>query len=1014
MKPLFLSLSAFGPYIKKTELDFSQLQGRSFFLIHGATGAGKTTILDGICFALYGDASGEKREAKMLRSSQADLAVATEVTFTFSLGESSFRIWRSPEQLRPKKRGDGVTLQTADALLYKEPEGKLLVQGYAKVTEYIENLLGFKSSQFRQVMLLPQGEFRQLLLANSAQRQEIMETLFKTEFYRQIEERLKAKAKDIMSQQAECQKKQLFLLEEMETDSLTAAKLCLEKALEEKEAMKKRLKELQTEQVATQKAAEAARIEENLFLAAEAAEKEKIACDVLLPTVENARQTYGLAEKAALLAEREKEVRLFAEACQMDTKALMQRSLERTQADAQEKLTAECLRQEQGRSELRQQAEQKVAELSGYFGQMKELVAAQKQAELCRQERDALFQQKEQMAALLLAEAEQKLVRDQEVEGLQAQAGQQTVWQLAIEKKEREILLWKKYQEIKVAAQKAEEQMLLQKTQAEQAEKLYRSWRNSEKHLQRLFLEGQAAFLAASLQSGDPCPVCGATDHPALAVLQETFPAEDEVKNARKMAESCEESYQQAQRLFEQAQAIFQEKGKILQELQKEIAELLPLPQVEREKEEAAKMQKKAAEAAMQLEKSQRVRKEAALREAEQKKAAEDLTAKLLEAEGKLRAALAILTERQNGIPEIYRKAEVLDKACREAEEFRQKMYQVLEKAQSSWQTAASQLAGAVAAEKAAKEALEKSRKQWQAAETDLQERKQAAGFLSEEAYQKAAAWTAARRKELETRIQAFDERIAAAARDMLRTKDAIAGKKRPAPQLLEEKAQAALQAYHTAYAEGETRKQSRIRLEKQVQQLQEIEKQLQEIDKAYRLTGTLAAVATGKNAHGMTFQRFVLKSLLADVLDAANLRLRLMSRGQYRLQPTDERARKNAAGGLDLEVFDEYTGFARSAATLSGGETFMASLCLALGLADVVQNYAGGIHLDTILVDEGFGTLDPEALDMAIRALIELQKGGRLVGIISHVPELKERIDARLEVTKTRQGSSAKFCING
>ena len=136
------------------------------------------------------------------------------------------------------------------------------------------------------------------------------------------------------------------------------------------------------------------------------------------------------------------------------------------------------------------------------------------------------------------------------------------------------------------------------------------------------------------------------------------------------------------------------------------------------------------------------------------------------------------------------------------------------------------------------------------------------------------------------------------------------------------------------------------------------------------------------------------------------------MSRGQYRLQPTDERARRNAAGGLEIEVFDNYTGYARPIATLSGGETFLASLCLALGLADVVQSYAGGIHLDTILVDEGFGTLDPESLDMALKALVDLQKGGRLVGIISHVPELKERIDARLEVTKGRHGSTAAFTV--
>ena len=194
------------------------------------------------------------------------------------------------------------------------------------------------------------------------------------------------------------------------------------------------------------------------------------------------------------------------------------------------------------------------------------------------------------------------------------------------------------------------------------------------------------------------------------------------------------------------------------------------------------------------------------------------------------------------------------------------------------------------------------------------------------------------------------------------------------------------------------------------LKKLQELEEVLQDIESRYALLGRLAEVANGRNDYGLTFQRFVLGALLDDVTVAATERLKLMSRGRYHLQRTLDRSRKNAAGGLELEVFDTYTGVARSVATLSGGETFLASLSLALGLADVVQAYSGGIHLDTIFVDEGFGTLDPESLEFAMRALIDLQKGGRLVGIISHVPELKERIDARLEVKPTERGSTAGF----
>ncbi|MHB8984795.1 MAG: SbcC/MukB-like Walker B domain-containing protein, partial [Eubacteriales bacterium] len=197
------------------------------------------------------------------------------------------------------------------------------------------------------------------------------------------------------------------------------------------------------------------------------------------------------------------------------------------------------------------------------------------------------------------------------------------------------------------------------------------------------------------------------------------------------------------------------------------------------------------------------------------------------------------------------------------------------------------------------------------------------------------------------------------------------------------------------------------------LKKLKELEDRLEGLEKRYSILGRVSEVANGKNKYGLTFQRFVLGALLDDVTIAATGRLKLMSRGRYHLQRTLDRARSNAAGGLELEVFDTYTGVARSVSTLSGGETFLASLSLALGLADVVQSYAGGMHLETIFVDEGFGTLDPESLDFALRALIDLQKGGRLVGIISHVPELKETIDARLEILPSDRGSVASFKLS-
>jgi exonuclease SbcC len=199
-------------------------------------------------------------------------------------------------------------------------------------------------------------------------------------------------------------------------------------------------------------------------------------------------------------------------------------------------------------------------------------------------------------------------------------------------------------------------------------------------------------------------------------------------------------------------------------------------------------------------------------------------------------------------------------------------------------------------------------------------------------------------------------------------------------------------------------------RLTKATARLAEVEKEFNELQQSYAVAGKVAEAVSGKNPLGLTLQRFVLTAFLDDTLVAASARLEKMSRGRYRLERRIERMDQRRASGLDLDVMDEYTGLSRSVNTLSGGESFLASLALALGLADVVQSYSGGLRMDALFIDEGFGTLDPEALDEALKVLMDLRESGRLVGIISHEPELKERIDVRLEIVPTRSGSSAKF----
>jgi exonuclease SbcC len=290
-------------------------------------------------------------------------------------------------------------------------------------------------------------------------------------------------------------------------------------------------------------------------------------------------------------------------------------------------------------------------------------------------------------------------------------------------------------------------------------------------------------------------------------------------------------------------------------------------------------------------------------------------------------------------------------------------------------------------------------------------ERLQAAGFANEVEFQ-ASKRSPAEIDHLEETIRRYDGDIRAAQDRMERGQQAAKDLMAPDIEVLDKAFQKAKEDLEAGIKAATALSEQLKQLNGWVERLRKTAQELESLEARYAVTGRIAEVANGRNPVGMPFQRFVLAALLDDVLIAASERLKLMSKERFHLHRTTVRGDRRMATGLDLEVYDTYTGTTRPVNTLSGGESFLASLALALGLADVVQVYAGGIHLETIFVDEGFGSLDPEALDLAFRALVDLQRGGRLVGIISHVPELKERIDVRLEVTRTHRGSVARFVV--
>lgn len=1018
MKPLGLSMSAFGPYAGTQALDFTQLGGRTLFLIHGPTGSGKTTILDAICFALYGDTSGAERDGKQMRSGHADLSTATEITFDFAIGPEVYRVRRSPEQERPKKSGEGITVMRPGATLWRrtgieEPavEGAVLASGWSRVTETIEKLLGFKSSQFRQVVVLPQGEFRKLLTADSRERQVILEALFKTEIYRRIEESLKESAAQLKRQIEKASDQKAGLLnaadtgskEELETRFTFHKEKLADAAgvMEESERLfKKALGRLE------QAKQDKLKIQERNSAQTVLAELESRApeIDALRLESERARRAAALAETENLVNSRQKEAEDAAE--RLEAKETEKADCLKAKIAADQQLA-----EEKGKEPERENAANEVIRLNNLAGKValleeayKEVLSAEKRAKAAEAERDLLQLNLDKIKN----EIGEKTKKYEEAAG---QAAHSEKLEAAWREAQRASQLRRNLETLRGEQAAAQAELDTAGKILLIAENNYANAKEELSLLQEAWKNGQAAILAGTLLEGEPCPVCGSPDHPSPAISKAPLPSEKDIKNKQNEAANFETVRDKARAALSKRDAAMANiKGKV-ESLEKELGEKSAVPVEELQKtaaeaktnwELACGAAETAASLKSDLEKLKTKDQDTSALLEEKKKAHQDAVAAL-------KAARAVAGDRESSIPEGLRDKTSLLAALANAKNLKDRLLADFEKARKAAEEASRLLAKAESAAQEASSALEAAGKKAEDAERSFSQRITEAGFINKADYQDAKRSDKDAR-ELEKRIREHGESLSAARDRLQRAALAAEGLSEPDLAKLESERADAENAWEDAVAAHTQLKEVVSREEKWLAELQEQEDKLKKMENQYSLIGRLSEVANGKNKYGITFQRFVLGALLDDVTAAATERLKLMSRGRYHLQRTLDRARSNAPAGLDLEVFDTYTGASRSVSTLSGGETFYASLSLALGLADVVQSYTGGIRLDTIFVDEGFGTLDPESLDLAMRALIDLQKGGRLVGIISHVPELKERIDARLEIRQTEKGSVAEF----
>ncbi len=1014
MKPLKLSMSAFGPYAEREEIDFSRLAGRRLFLIHGPTGGGKTIILDAICFALYGQSSGAERRDRAIRSDHADAQTATEVTFEFALGRERFRVWRHPRQERPRKRGEGMIPVPPRAELHKLKEDwELIASGWKDVTAGVEEMIGFRCEQFRQVVVLPQGEFRRLLSAESRERQEILAVLFNTRLYRQIEEALSKAARELKDGYNYEKGRRDTLLEQAEVESLAALESSaaqrkddLSTAGQRRAAASKLeehalsiLKKGREDDRLLREAREARRTVEELRARAEAIDAREREADL-------ARRVLGLADLEAELLSRESE---------RDEKKtrLDEVVTNRAAAETEHQACARALAKSLAGLERRDAAGERVRRLKEFRTRAHSLDQARKDQEALSRSRAELLD-RERDAASALDNARTRLdASAKELANLRDLARRADAVRGARDALENELNRLRRLQTLDEESRRSKEDLTRAQQKARRVESLLQRARARRDALNGLRERELAHRLALGLQPDEPCPVCGSESHPSPAQSGHAVPSDEDARLVQRRVVRLDEFREAVRDEVQELIALCSVKDGARRALEDELGQRKEMSLQELDRE-LSKARDEAAEAAAAEERSISVEARVETLEKEADKSGRSLAAlgaELVDVDKKLAIAATVVEERRALLGDELNE-ERLDEQVAAAEEESRRLDGAHRIAEKSFRESEKSLHGLAQRQQALSEAHGDAVRAADRQARALDERIVASGFGSRGEFDDA------RRDQeeidgMENDVRQYREEMAAAVTIAAERAAASQGLESPDLAGLEKASEEARAVLLQALGEQSALAEKVDRDTRQLASLKKIEGTMDNLDRRYEVVGTLADAACGRNEQKLTLERYVLAALFEEATRSATRRLLAMSRGRFALNRFEGHGDQRKAGGLELEVFDAWTGRTRPVATLSGGESFLAALSLALGLADVVQSFSGGIHLETIFVDEGFGTLDEESLALAISALEDLQEGGRLVGIISHVPELKERIGARLEISRTGQGSRTDFVLN-
>ena len=915
MRPLKLTMSAFGPYAGCISIDFTVFGRNGLYLISGDTGAGKTTIFDAITFALFGEPSGTSRDAGMLRSKYADSRTATFVKLEFEYDGKTYVIERNPTYERPKERGEGMTVQGANATLWM-PDGSA-VAGLRNVDSKIHDIIGIDRTQFSQIAMIAQGDFMKLLFSKTDERQKILRKIFRTDLFVKLQERLRA---DVNSLAAQCRQERAGISQYIDgisceegcsMESYVAAARSGQAGIEDVTSL---LEDLIREDD---------RNHEELL-------KEKSGEDAAVRRTELRLKEHEEYLKAISKIQ-EDEKRLSEE-----TEKLKELAAIRTETDRQ-KPESEKLAKEIGRMGTflpqYRSVEALMKDISGTEKEIANLGEALKSAGDHEKKLNDVISSMKAEAEELFESGEKLLIARQDRENLIKRIADLESLSDSLGNLYRMRATLKKYQDALMVRMAESKAAASEHTRA-----------------QELFLAEQAGILAMKLNEGDPCPVCGSLHHPDKAHLSGKVPTQKEVQELKHKAEELEAKVVKGSGMCSEQQVRIDAESEMITGRMKELIGMEEIgdssvQKIKAETAEAREEMKKAEEridvctkrSARKAELSVLIpRNEAALKETVGKTA--ELKSRLSAYESGLEARKEQMTSILEGLP--FRTLNELEEKIRELSHAKERLDRMADEAEKKYNECSRKAAMLKSGITAVREHIKESEV------SDVEKEK--------ESLRRAAEASAG----LERKIKNVYARRCANSNilDNIRSKAV----------------------------------------------------RLRELEKEYSWKSVLSKTANGDldSKEKIMLETYVLMEYFDRILARANTRLMSLSSGQYELKRRETASNNRSQSGLEINVVDHYNGSERRVESLSGGEQFKASLSLALGLSDEVQSSAGGIRIDTMFIDEGFGSLDEESLRLAMNTLGSLTEGNRLIGIISHVSALKD-IERQILVKKERFGGS-------